>query len=146
MLAGFVHILFSISREHLFTLAPLAPTLGTAAPGLTIAEAFRRLMAVAERDYMIFRTCWVMNPVSPQKPPEEPEFASSLAVDAQARAAIILQVCEHGLGFLAWFLTNNSNKSKSAARPARSKISALRPVEAHASASPFIARETVLRS
>jgi hypothetical protein len=55
-------------------------------------------MAMAERDYMFFRTCWVMHLVSPRKPPGEPEFESSLAVDSQARAAFMRQVCEHGLG------------------------------------------------
>jgi hypothetical protein len=85
-------------REQLFTLVPLNPEQGTAAPGLTLLEAFTRLMAVAGRDYMFFRTGWVMHMVSPRKPPGEPEFESSLAVDAQARAAIMRQVCEHGLG------------------------------------------------
>jgi hypothetical protein len=85
-------------KEQLFTLIPLAPESGTIAPGLTLTEAFTRLMAVAERDYMFFRTCWVMHLVSPKKPAGEPEFESPLAVDGQARAAIMRQVCEHGLG------------------------------------------------
>jgi len=55
-------------------------------------------MAMAERDYMFFRTGWVMHLVGPRKPPGEPEFESSLSVDAQARADIMRQVCEHGLG------------------------------------------------
>jgi hypothetical protein len=87
-----------VMREQLFTLIPLAPEPGTSAPGLTLAEAFMRLMAVAGRDYMFFRTGWVMHMVSPRRPPDEPEFESSLAVDAQARADIMRQVCEHGLG------------------------------------------------
>jgi hypothetical protein len=85
-------------REQLFTLIPMDPALGTVAPSLTLGEAFTRLMAVAGRDYMFFRTGWVMHMVSPRKPPDEPEFESSLAVDAQARADIMRQVCEHGLG------------------------------------------------
>jgi hypothetical protein len=85
-------------QEQLFTLIPLAPELGTVGPGLTLAEAFTRLMAVAGRDYMFFRTGWVMHLVSPQKPAGEPEFESSLSVDGQARAAIMRQVCDHGLG------------------------------------------------
>jgi len=85
-------------REQLFTLIPLDPQLGTAAPGLTLLEAFTRLMALAGRDYMFFRTGWVMHMVSPRKPPDEPEFESPLAVDAQARASIMRQVCDHGLG------------------------------------------------
>jgi hypothetical protein len=85
--------------EQHFTLLPLKPGLGTIAPGLTLVEAFTRVMAMAGRDYIFFRTgAWVMHLVSPRKPPGEPEFESSLAVDAQARAAIMRQVCEHGLG------------------------------------------------
>jgi hypothetical protein len=85
-------------REQLFTLIPLDPELGAVAPSLTLAEAFTRLMAAAGRDYMFFRTCWVMHLVSPRKPHGEPEFESPLAVDAQARAAIMRQVCDQGLG------------------------------------------------
>lgn len=85
-------------REQLYALIPLEPALGTVAPGLTLLEAFTRLMAVAGRDYMFFRTGWMMHMVSPQKPSGEPDFESSLAVDAQARAAILGQVCENGLG------------------------------------------------
>jgi hypothetical protein len=84
-------------QELRFTLIPLDPELGTVAPGLTLLEAFTRLMAMAERDYMFFRTGWVMHLVSPRKPPGEPEFESSVSVDAQARAAIMRQVCDHGL-------------------------------------------------
>jgi hypothetical protein len=85
-------------REQLFTLIPLDRGLAAAAPGLTLLEAFTRLMAVAGRDYMFFRTGWVKHMVSPRKPHGEPEFESPLAVDAQARADIMRQVCEHGLG------------------------------------------------
>lgn len=56
-------------------------------------------MALAERDYMFFRTgAWVMHLVTPQRLPTEPDFESSLSVDAQVRAAIMRQVCDHGLG------------------------------------------------
>jgi hypothetical protein len=86
-------------KEQLFTLVPLDSTLGSNAPGLTLLEAFTRLMALAERDYMFFRTgAWVMHLVTPQKSPGELNFESSLSVDAQARAAIMRQVCDHGLG------------------------------------------------
>jgi hypothetical protein len=85
-------------REQRFTLLPLDPRLGTVAPGLTLLEAFTRVMAVAERDYMFFRTGWVMHMVSPEKPPGEPDFESSLSIDSHARAAIMRQVCDHGLG------------------------------------------------
>jgi hypothetical protein len=86
-------------QEQLFTLIPLDPQFGTVTSGLTLLEAFTRLMAVAGRDYMFFRTGWVMHIVCPEKPTGEPEFESSLAVDAQSRAAIMRQVCEHGLFF-----------------------------------------------
>lgn len=36
--------------------------------------------------------------VTPQEPAGEPEFESSLSVDAQAKAAIMRKVCAHGLG------------------------------------------------
>src|ERR1700744_2406146 len=86
-------------QEPRFTLLPLDPRLATIAPGLTLLEAFTRLMAIAERDYMFFRTGgWVMHLVSPNKVPGEPDFESSLSIDAQARAAIMRQVCDHGLG------------------------------------------------
>jgi hypothetical protein len=85
-------------EEQRFTLIPLDPELGTVAPGLTLLEAFTHLMAMAGQDYMFFRTGWVMHLVSPQKAPGEHEFESSLSVDAQAPAAIMRQVCEHGLG------------------------------------------------
>jgi len=56
-------------------------------------------MAIAGRDYMFFRTgAWVMHLVSPDKGPGEPDFESSLSIDAHARAAIMRQVCDHGLG------------------------------------------------
>jgi len=85
--------------EQLYTLIPLHPKHGTIAPGLTLLEAFTRLMAVAGRDYMFFRTgAWVMHLTTPGKPPGEPVFESTLAVDAQARAEIMRQVCDHGLG------------------------------------------------
>jgi hypothetical protein len=86
-------------REQLFTLIPLDPAAETPAPGLTLKEAFTRLMALAGRDYMFFRTgAWVMHLVTPQMPVGEPHFESSLSVDTQARAAIMREVCEHGLG------------------------------------------------
>lgn len=46
---------------------------------------------------------WVIDLVTPQKPPSEQNFESSQSVDARARAAIMRQVCEHGLG-LFWIV------------------------------------------
>jgi hypothetical protein len=85
-------------QEQLFTLSPLDPSLGAIGRGLTLREAFTRLMALAERDYMFFRTGWVMHLTTPGKPSGEPDYESSLSVDAQARTAIMRQVCEHGMG------------------------------------------------
>lgn len=91
--------LFVPMQEQLYTLVPLHPRHGTIAPGLTLLEAFTRLMAIAERDFMFFRTgAWVMHLTTPSKPAGEPQFESTLAVDAQARAEIMGQVCDHGLG------------------------------------------------
>ena len=82
-------------QEQIFTLVPLNPRHGTTAPGLTLLEAFTRLMALVEGDYMFFRTgAWVMHLAMPQKPFGEPKFESCLSVDAQARAAIMRQVCD----------------------------------------------------
>lgn len=70
-------------QEQLFTLIPLRPGLGTVAPGLTLLEAFTRLMAIAERDFMFFRTGgWVMHLVMLPKSLGEPDFESSLSVDS----------------------------------------------------------------
>ncbi len=86
-------------HEQLYTLIPLHHKHGTIAPGLTLREAFTRVMAVAGRDYMFFRTgAWVMHLTTPGKPVGEPQFESTLAVDAQARAEIMQKVCDHGLG------------------------------------------------
>jgi hypothetical protein len=86
-------------KEHLFTLIPLDPTTGTPAPGLILKEASTRLMALAGRDSCFFRTgAWLIHLVTPQKPSGEPDFESSLSRDTQARAAIMREVCEHGLG------------------------------------------------
>jgi hypothetical protein len=86
-------------HEQLYSLIPLHPKHGTIAPALTLAEAFTRLMAMAERDFMFFRTGgWVMHLTTPGKPVGEPQFESTLAVDARARAEIMRQVCDHGLG------------------------------------------------
>jgi hypothetical protein len=55
-------------QKQLFTLVPHDPRHGTTAPGLTLLEAFTRLMALAERDYMFFRTgAWVMHLAMPAK-------------------------------------------------------------------------------
>jgi hypothetical protein len=85
-------------REQRFTLLPVDPRQGTIGPGLTLQEAFTRLMAIAGRDYMFFRTgAWVMHLVSPEKGPGEADFESSLSIDSHARADIMRQVCDHGL-------------------------------------------------
>jgi hypothetical protein len=85
--------------KQLYTLIPLHPRHGTIAPGLTLVEAFTRVMAMAERDFMFFRTgAWVMHLTTPGKSVGEPQFESILAVDTQARAEIMRQVCDHGLG------------------------------------------------
>jgi hypothetical protein len=42
---------FVLMPEQRFKLLPLDPKLGTIAPGLTLVEAFTRVMAIAGRDY-----------------------------------------------------------------------------------------------
>lgn len=86
-------------REQLYTLLPLHSDLGTVAPGFTLLEAFTRLMAVAERDYMFFRAgAWIMHLAVLPPIVGEPPFESCLSVDAQARAEIMRKACDHGLG------------------------------------------------
>lgn len=68
------------------------------ASGLTLVEAFTRIAALAGRDYAFTRTARVMHLVLMPAGAGEPLFESPLAIDRQARADIMAQVCAHGLG------------------------------------------------
>jgi hypothetical protein len=68
------------------------------AVGLTLDEAFARIMALCERQYIFRRTGLVMRLYMSEANLGEPEFESDLPTDMYARRAIKAQVCEHGLG------------------------------------------------
>jgi hypothetical protein len=68
------------------------------ARGLDLREAFTRIMALMERQYMFTRTGRVMHLLMTPQSPDDPPFESGFTVDARARNAIMAQVCAHGLG------------------------------------------------
>ena len=82
----------------MYTIRTIPPSLKTDARGLTLEEAFVRIMALADRQYMFTRTARVMHLMMTNTAEGEPEFLSEVAVDAHARRAIMAQVCDHGLG------------------------------------------------
>jgi hypothetical protein len=66
--------------------------------GLTLKAAFTRIMALSGRRYVFTRTSRLAHLIMTEPAEGEPSFESPLAVDAQAREAIMAQVCAHGLG------------------------------------------------
>jgi hypothetical protein len=87
-----------MSRSTL-TLHDLTDPSRPAARGLTLAEAFARVMALAGRERWAFpRTARVMHLVLIPCHTDDPIFDSSLAIDSQARDDIMAQVCAHGFG------------------------------------------------
>jgi hypothetical protein len=82
----------------MYTIRTIPPNPGTDARGLTLEEAFVRIMALADRQYMFTRTARVMHLLMTNVPRGEPEFLSEISVDSHARRAIMAQVCDHGLG------------------------------------------------
>jgi hypothetical protein len=68
------------------------------AVGLTLDEAFARIMALCERHYAFARVGRVMRLYVSTADLGEPEFDSDLPTDIYARRAIKAQVCDHGLG------------------------------------------------
>ena len=85
-------------REPLYTLVPLEPGTELLAMGLTLEEAFARMLALCERHYVFSRVGRVMRLYMSTAALGEPEFESDLPTDMYARRAIKAQVCEHGLG------------------------------------------------
>lgn len=80
------------------TVHDLGPNDRLPARGLTLLEAFTRLMALAERDYAFTRTARVMHLVMLPLRPDDPIFESTNTVDSHARHEIRAQVLAHGLG------------------------------------------------
>jgi hypothetical protein len=82
----------------MYTVCPLPYHPRTAARGLTLDEAFARMMALGERHYQFSRTGWAMQLLMTNTLPDEPIFISHATNDAVARQDIKAQVCRHGLG------------------------------------------------
>lgn len=81
-----------------YTVLPLDDLAEPEAVGLTLDEAFARIMALCERHYTFARVGRVMRLYLSTADLGEPEFESDLPTDIYARRAIKAQVCEHGLG------------------------------------------------
>jgi hypothetical protein len=82
----------------MYTLRHIPAERRTDARGLTLDEAFVRMMALADRQYMFTRTGWVMHLLMTNRAIDEPEFTSHATNGAVARQEIKRQVCRHGLG------------------------------------------------
>jgi hypothetical protein len=95
-----------------YTVFELNDDYGREASGLSLEEAFARLMALAECDYSFARDGSEMrllflrrNPLPDMPFPDEklmdflnPDFRSSNTANAEARREIMEQMIEHGLG------------------------------------------------
>ncbi len=82
----------------MYTVRSIPPDPSTDARGLSLREAFARIMALAGRHYAFARTGRVMHLMMTEVMAGEPEFLSEFATDETARNAIMAQVCAHGLG------------------------------------------------
>jgi len=85
-------------QEPRYTVLPLDAHDEAIAAGLSLEEAFARIMALCERQYVFCRTGGVMRLYLTNGSLGEREFESDLPTDMYARRAIKAQVCEHGLG------------------------------------------------
>lgn len=81
----------------MYTLRSVPPDRRTDARGLTLDEAFVRMMALSDRVYRFTRTGWAMQLLMTNVAPGEPDFTSHATNDAVARREIKAQVCRHGL-------------------------------------------------
>jgi hypothetical protein len=82
----------------MYTIRTIPPDLASDARGLTLAEAFARIMALMGRHYAFTRTGRVMHLLMTEVGDDEPEFSSEFTTDETARNAIMAQVCAHGFG------------------------------------------------
>jgi hypothetical protein len=82
----------------MYTVRTIPPDIRTDARGLTLAEAFARIMALMDRRYAFARTARVMHLMMTRVEEGEPEFLSEFATDETARNAIMAQVCAYGFG------------------------------------------------
>jgi hypothetical protein len=95
-----------------YTVFDLEEDWGNDAPGLTLEEAFARLMALAECDYSFARDGAEMRLLFQRRQPQpeigfasddwtdfmNPDFRSAVADDNEARRSIMEQMIDHGLG------------------------------------------------
>lgn len=82
----------------MYTVRSIPPDPATDARGLSLREAFVRIMALMGREYAFGRTCRIMHLMMTGVEPDEPEFLSEFATDETARNAIMAQVCAYGFG------------------------------------------------
>jgi len=82
----------------MYTIRSIPADILTDARGLTLQEAFTRIMALMGREYAFARTCRVMHLMMTGVKEGEPEFLSEFTTDETARNAIMAQVCAYGFG------------------------------------------------
>jgi hypothetical protein len=82
----------------MYAIRTIPPDRRTDVQGLTIQEAFSRIMALMELEYRFVRTAWEMHLLIAPNPPDAPEFVSGIAADQLSRNAIMAQVCCHDFG------------------------------------------------
>ena len=82
----------------MYTVRHIPPTHRTDARGLTLDEAFVRMMALTERHYRFVRTGWGTQLLMTNTQPGEPTFYVDMIFSAEARQEIKRRVCAHGLG------------------------------------------------
>jgi len=82
----------------MYTIRTIPPDILSDARGLTLAEAFTRIMALMGRQYRFTRTGRVMHLLMTEVADNEPEFSSEFTTDETARNAIMAQVCAYGFG------------------------------------------------
>lgn len=88
----------SPSENVMFTVRHIPPSRHTDARGLTLDEAFVRIMALTERQYVFVRTGWGTQLLMTNAPPGEPIFYVDMLLSAESRQEIKRMVCAHGLG------------------------------------------------
>ncbi len=89
----------------MYTLRNIPPDRRSDARGLTLDEAFVRLMALSERQCMFVRTGWGTQLLMTNAQPSEPIFYVDMIFSVEARQEIKRRVCAHGLG-LFQFMTD----------------------------------------
>lgn len=82
----------------MYTIRTIPPDQSADAQGLTLQEAFTRIMALMGIDYSFTRTGREMHLLMAPAAPDAPTFVSAISVDQFARTAIMAQVCCHGFG------------------------------------------------